>query len=87
MMCVCVCVCACACACACVELYRYCLTQMVSELTPENNILDLFLTNSPTLVDSFSVVSGIANHSTVIGDFRLRSTMQKVNPRTVHMYS
>ena len=29
-----------------------CLTQMVSEHTRENNILDLFLTNSPTLVDS-----------------------------------
>ena len=64
-----------------------CLTQMVSEPTQESNILDLFLTNSPTLVDSFSVIPGIAYHSTVNGVVRLRSTIQKVNPRTVHMYS
>ena len=30
-----------------------------------NNILDLFLTNSPTLVDSVSVIPGIADHSAV----------------------
>ena len=63
------------------------LTQMVSEPTRENNILDLFLTNSPTLVDSVSVVPGIADHSAVIGVVRLRPTVQKVKPRTVHLYS
>ena len=60
---------------------------MVSEPTRENNILDLFLTNSPTLVDSVSVVPGIADHLAVIGVVRLRPTIQKVKPRTVHLYS
>ena len=64
-----------------------CLTQMVSEPTRESNILDLFLTNSPTLVDSVSVVPGIADHLAVIGVVRLRPTIQKVKPRTVHLYS
>ena len=64
-----------------------CLTQMVSEPTRENNILDLFLTNSPTLVDSVSVVPGIADHLAVIGVVRLRPTIQKVKPRTVLLYS
>ena len=59
---------------------------MVSEPTRENNILDLFLTNSPTLVDSVSVVPGIADHLAVIGVDRLRPTIQKVKPRTVHLY-
>ena len=55
---------------------------MESEPTRENNILDLFLTNSPTLVDSVSVVPGIADHLAVIGVVRLRPTIQKVKPRT-----
>ena len=48
-----------------------CLTQMVSEPRRENNILDLFQTNSPTLVDSASVVPGIADLSSVIGVVKL----------------
>ena len=44
---------------------------MVSEPRRENNILDIFLKNSPTLV-----VPGIADHSAVIGVVRLRPTIQ-----------
>ena len=47
-----------------------CLTQMVCEPTRENNILDLFITNSPTLVDSVSVVPGIADHQAVLAVVR-----------------
>ena len=64
-----------------------CLTQMVCEPTRENNILDLFITNSPTLVDSVSVVPGIADHQAVLAVVRLRPSIQKVKPRTVHLYS
>ena len=64
-----------------------CLTQMVCEPTREGNILDLFLTNSPTLVDSVNVVPGIADHPAVMGVVRLRPTIQKVKPRKVHLYS
>ena len=60
---------------------------MVSEHTRENNKLDLFLTNSPTLVDSVSVIPGIADHLAVMAVVRLRPTIQKVKPRTVHLYS
>ena len=44
-------------------------------------------TNSPTLVDSVSLVPGIADHLAVIGVVRLRYTIQKVKPRIVHLYS
>ena len=64
-----------------------CLTQMVREPTREGNILDLFLTNSPTLVDSVNVVPGIADHQAVMAVVRLRPTIQKVKPRKVHLYS
>ena len=63
------------------------LTQMVCEPTRENNILDLFITNSPTLVDSVSVVPGIADHQAVLAVVRLRPSIQKVKPRTVHLCS
>ena len=64
-----------------------CLTQMVSEHTRGNNILEFFLTNSPSLVDSVSIIPGIADHSAVMAVVRLQSTIQKVKPRTVHLYS
>ena len=51
---------------------------MVSDPTGENNILDLFLTNNPTFVDTVSVVPGISDHETVIVVVRLlRPTIQK----------
>ena len=64
-----------------------CLTQMVSDPTRENNILDLFLTNNPTFVDTVSVVPGISDHETVIAVVKLRQTIQKMKPTTVRIYS
>ena len=64
-----------------------CLTQMVSDPTLENNILDLFLTNNPTLVDTVSAVPDISDHETVIAVVKLRPTIQKMKPRTVRIYS
>ena len=64
-----------------------CLTQMVSDPTRENNILDLFLSNNPTFVDTVSVVPGISDHETVIAVVKLRPTIQKMKPRTVRIYS
>ena len=60
---------------------------MVSDPTRENNILDLFLTNNPTFVDTVSVVPGISDHETVIAVVKLRPTIQKMKPRTVRIYS
>ena len=60
---------------------------MVCEPTHENNILDLFITNSPTVVDSVNVVPGTADHQDVLAVVRLRPSIQKVEPRTVHLYS
>ena len=60
---------------------------MVSEPTRDNNILDLFLTNNPTLVNNVSIVPGISDQETVIAVVKLRPTIQKMKPRTVHIYS
>ena len=60
---------------------------MVQEPTRESNILDLFLTNSPTLVDSVYVHPGISDHLAVISGVKLRPSIQKLKPRNVHLYS
>ena len=59
---------------------------MVQEPTRENNILDLFLTNSPTLVDSLSVVPDISDYQAVISVVRLRPSIQKIKPRDINLY-
>ena len=64
-----------------------CLTQMVSDPTREGNVLDLFLTNSPTLVESVNVTTGISDHDVVVADVKIRPNIQKLKPRIVHLYS
>ena len=51
---------------------------MVSEPTHKNNILDLFLTSSPTLVDSVSVVPGISDHEAVFAFLKLGPTVKNL---------
>ena len=66
-----------------------CLTPMAQDPTRENNIhvLDLFLTNNPTLVDSVSVTPGMSDHDAVISVIKLRPSIQKMKPRTIQIYS
>ena len=59
----------------------------MSDLTREYNILDLLLTNSPTLFDTVSIVPGISDNEIVIAVVKLRPTIQKMKPRTVRIYS
>ena len=60
---------------------------MVSDPTGECNVLDLFLTNSLTLVESVSITTGISDHDVVMADVKIRPNIQKLKPRTVHLYS
>ena len=48
------------------------LRQIVKEPTRGNNILDLFLTNCPDLINSNSTVAGLGDHAAV----RIESTLQ-----------
>ena len=41
------------------------LSQMVTEPTRSGNILDLFLTTNPTLVNSVSIIPGLSDHNIV----------------------
>lgn len=52
-------------------LSNFSLTQMVTEGTRQNNILDLFLTNQPNWVKRVLVVPGISDHKAVLCEMKL----------------
>ena len=52
------------------------LVQMVTEPTRGENVLDLFLTCNPTLVNDVTVSPGIADHNVVIADVLVKFVMQ-----------
>ena len=60
---------------------------MVSDPTREGNVLDIFLTNSLTLVESVNVTTGISDHDIVVADVKIRPNIQKLKPCTVHLCS
>ena len=65
----------------------YGLEQMVSQPTRANNILDIFFTNRPTLVERCSLIPGMSDHDGVpmiiIG---ARPKVIKTKPRKVFLY-
>ena len=62
-------------------------TQMVLEPTIEKNILDLFLINNPTLVDTVRAVSGISDHQAIVSVVKHTPFIQTIKPRTTHLFS
>ena len=62
------------------------LSQMVREPTRSGNILDLFLTTYPTLVNSVSIIPGLSDHNIVkcIDDTKPKLTRKA--PRKAHLY-
>jgi len=62
------------------------LTQMVTEPTRYDNILDLFLTNNPTLVSKVSILPGIADHDMIYAEVSIRPKLNKQVPRSMHVY-
>ncbi len=61
--------------------------QIVEENTRGNNILDLFFTTTPGLVDKVTVGPGIADHCTVIVDHKLRAHLNKPTTCSIYQYS
>ena len=59
--------------CTCKSVYEYfidmindfSLCQMVTEPTQQSNILDLFLTSNPTLIQRVSILPGLGDHDVV----------------------
>ena len=58
------------------------LSQMVEVPTGGENILDLFLTTNPTLVDSVNIITGLSDHNIVscVVDTKPKLTNDKIIP-------
>ena len=58
-------------------------TQMVTTPTRQDNLLDLFLTTNPTLVDEVDCQPGLGDHDMVTASCALKPSIQKQKPRKV----
>ena len=64
------------------------LTQMVDFPTRGSNILDIFLTNRPTLVNKCEAIPGISDHdSAIFIEADVNAKLQKVPRRKIYLWS
>ncbi len=63
------------------------LTQMQKGPTRENNLLDLYLTNNPTLIRSCDTVPGISDHEMLVVDSNISPPKIKPKPRKIFQYT
>ena len=69
----------------CLEVLDDCLLeQMVTSPTRGQNILDLFLTTNPTLVDNVSITPGLSDHDIVLIQVNVKPEVLKRVPRNIH---
>ena len=59
---------------------------MVTSPTRGQNILDLFLTTNPTLVDNVSITPGLSDHDIVLIQVNVKPEVLKQVPRNIHLY-
>ena len=62
------------------------LTQMVTQPTRDENTLDLFITNNPSVIDSVETVPGPADHAAVVIDGDLSAIRHHQKPRNIRLY-
>jgi hypothetical protein len=62
------------------------MDQLVNEPTRGENILDLFATNNPTLINKVQVIPGISDHQAVLIEGELSPTLRKQQKRQVPLY-
>ena len=62
------------------------LTQMVTEPTRYENILDLFLTNNPTLVSKVEIMPGLSDHDIVYSEVNIKPQIVTQKPRVMPVY-
>ena len=65
----------------------YGLVQMQREPTRIYNILDLFFTNKPSLVNTVRSIPGISDHEIIMADCDIKSQINKKPPRKIHHWS
>ena len=68
-------------------IHDFALDQMVKEPTSDNNILDLFLTNTPNLVQSTKTLSplGQGDHDIVHHELKIKLGRNSQKPRPVKL--
>ena len=71
----------------CLEAFSDCmLEQMVTSPTRGQNILDLFFTTNPTLVNKTSILPGLSDHDIVLVEVNSRPEIIKQVPRDIPLY-
>ena len=68
-------------------MHEFSLSQFVLEPTRDLNILDLVLTNIPSLVKSVHIIPGLSDHEAVVADCCIIPRHIKKPPRKVHLFS
>ena len=63
------------------------LSQMVTEPTREDHILDLMLTNNPSIIKSVHILPGFSDHEFVLSDSNLAPSYTRKLPRKIHLFS
>ena len=54
--------------------------------TRDQNILDLFLTSNPTLIDKTTVLTGLSHHDIVLAEVNVKPKITKQVPRDILLY-
>ena len=62
------------------------LKQTLTLPTWGQNILDLFFTTNPTLVDNVSIIPGLSDHDIVLAKVNAKPEISKQVPRTILLY-
>ena len=68
-------------------IHDYNFTQVVSEPTRQDNILDLFLTTNPTLITEVKCSPGLGDHDLVSAKALLKPSQHKQKTRNVLLFS
>ena len=68
------------------HLNDYNFTQVVTEPTRIDNILDLFLTTNPTLITDVKCSPGLGDHDLISAEALLKPTLQKQKPRKTMIF-
>ncbi len=63
------------------------LTQLITKPTRGDNILDLVLTNNPSIVNKTEVLPGISDHDCCFAEFDINPKTNKQKPRHIPLYN
>jgi len=65
----------------------YCMTQVVTEFTRGDHILDLFLRNCPSLISDSTTLPGLSDHNMVLTKLSVKPPISKQTKRSILLYN